>query len=259
MSLTQEQINSFENEGYLLLDNVFTHEELNEFNIALKHIIKTKLEFVKKDGIDINLIDFENREVDEGMLMLEKINHTYVEDIYDIIPGLPEFNRIISKKEISQNVNQLLKRDKNKPFYNFLSRCRIDPPEGTIRTTTWHQEVFYSIPNSEFIQTWAPIIHDTTKKNGTIWICVKSHKQGILPQEKSDDESDPTFFHIKEETIKQFEQKQIEMKLGQLLIFSSRLVHKSGINVSNQVRYSIVNMYHNLDNKKFRPTRKIEK
>ena len=45
------------------------------------------------------------------------------------------------------------------------------------------------------------------------------------------------------------EQKQIEMKLGQLLIFSSRLVHKSGINVSNQVRYSIVNMYHNLDNK----------
>ena len=34
------------------------------------------------------------------------------------------------------------------------------------------------------------------------------------------------------------------MKLGQLLIFDSRLFHKSGVNTSNEIRYSLVGMYH---------------
>ena len=38
----------------------------------------------------------------------------------------------------------------------------------------------------------------------------------------------------------------IEMKLGQLLIFNSTLIHRSGNNQSNQTRYSLVGINHNI-------------
>ena len=50
----------------------------------------------------------------------------------------------------------------------------------------------------------------------------------------------------------------MELKLGQLLVFSSRLIHKSGDNTSNKVRYSLVGINRNIDNEVFSPPRFIE-
>ena len=37
------------------------------------------------------------------------------------------------------------------------------------------------------------------------------------------------------------------MKVGQLLIFTGNTFHKSGANISDQVRYSLVGMYHDIN------------
>ena len=50
----------------------------------------------------------------------------------------------------------------------------------------------------------------------------------------------------------------MELKVGQLLIFNSKLIHRSGNNVSNQVRYSLVGINHTLDNEFFVPPRFTE-
>ena len=50
----------------------------------------------------------------------------------------------------------------------------------------------------------------------------------------------------------------MELKLGQLLIFNSKLVHRSGDNDSKKVRYSLVGINHNIDNEFFSPPRFIE-
>ena len=47
----------------------------------------------------------------------------------------------------------------------------------------------------------------------------------------------------------------MELKLGQLLFFDSRLIHRSGENISKEVRYSLVGINHNLDNEFFVPPR----
>ncbi len=48
-------------------------------------------------------------------------------------------------------------------------------------------------------------------------------------------------------------QRQVEMKVGQFMIFNSRLFHRSGSNTSNHIRYSFIGMYHNTDNENFVP------
>ena len=37
----------------------------------------------------------------------------------------------------------------------------------------------YTIPKSNYIQTWSPLIYPSTTENGTIEICPKSHLEGI--------------------------------------------------------------------------------
>ena len=49
------------------------------------------------------------------------------------------------------------------------------------------------------------------------------------------------------------------MKLGQLLIFDSKLIHRSGKNESSQTRYSLVGINHNIVNEQFTPPRFVVK
>lgn len=129
----------------------------------------------------------------------------------------------------------------------------IDPPGDQRRTYGWHQEVFYTIPRSRFIQTWAPLVRDTTVANGTIEVCVGSHMAGIPPQTWSEAPDHVAQIIVEPEVVARYARRVIEMQLGQLLLFSGRLFHRSGVNTSGEHRYSLVGMYHDVNADGFRP------
>ena len=119
------------------------------------------------------------------------------------------------------------------------------------RTYGWHQEVFYTIPKSSFIQTWAPLVSDTTQNNGTIEILPKSHNESIANQSWNEIPGRATQILITDEVAMKYQPTIIEMKLGEMLFFSGKLAHRSGTNSSTQVRYSLVGMYHDVSSKSF--------
>ena len=255
--LTEEQKKSFTENGFIILDNFFSKIELLEFKNMIIYLIKINLKKVAKKDSKIIVKDFEGKELDEGIIKLEEIDHQYVANIYDTIFQTPQFLRISAKKEITDCINQLLGREENSPTYNDQNRCRIDPPlDPNQRTCGWHQEVFYYVPKSDFVQTWAPLIHNATKENGAIEVCPASHKKGIAKQ--SSLEGDELYkFIVDESVIKEYNPTIVELKVGQLLIFNSKLIHKSGKNTSKQVRYSLVGINHNLDNEYFEPPKLV--
>ena len=170
-------------------------------------------------------------------------------------------NRLIdtSKVGISQCINQLTDRDLNSPTYIDQSRCRIDQPfDPYNRMVPWHQEVVYYVPGSDFVQTWAPLIIDATIVNGTIQICPASHNE-IAKQSYHEGEGDDYRYIVDEDVIKKYNPISLEMKLGQLLIFDSKLIHRSGKNESSQTRYSLVGINHNIVNEQFTPPRFVVK
>lgn len=257
MVLSDEQTQFFETNGYLVLDNFFNQTETDDFKKALKVLVQNHLKKASKKRPEINPSDFEGKEFHEGILKLEEIDHTHVMDIYDTICNTPAFLRITGKKEISECINQLFDRNLISPVYVDQSRCRMDLPlDPNQKACGWHQEVFYYIPKSNFFQTWAPLIEDATVENGTIEVCIGSHKK-IAKQASAIDEDVHYKYIVDEEEVKKYEQVLMEMKVGQLLIFNSRLIHRSGKNTSNQVRYSLVGIYHNVDNENFFPPRMI--
>ena len=257
MPLTKQQKNFFIDNGYLIIDNFFTQNELDDFRESFRLIILSHLN--KASQVEkLNLNDFIGKEFNQGILQLEKINHEHIAEIYDSVAQLPEFLQLISKKETSEYVNQLLNQQEKNPLYAYTCRCRIDPPSDNRRTYGWHQEVFYSVPKSNFLQTWAPMIQESTKEMGSISICVGSHKEGIAKQSWNEHENRVVQILVDDDIVQKYpEQPVVEMELGQLLIFNSKLFHKSNNNTTNKVRYSLIGMYHDLSNPDFR-TPKLE-
>ena len=116
----------------------------------------------------------------------------------------------------------------------------------------WHQETFYTIPKSNYIQTWSPLIYPSTTENGTIEICPKSHLEGIPKQNWYQKKNKAIQILINKKIIEKYEPLSVNINPGDVLLFSGRLAHKSGRNLSNKVRFSLVGMYHDVNSKHFK-------
>tara|TARA_B110001469_G_C9455206_1_gene229721 strand:- start:225 stop:686 length:462 start_codon:yes stop_codon:yes gene_type:complete len=121
---------------------------------------------------------------------------------------------------------------------------RIDPPSDERRTYGWHQEIFYTIPDTKFLQTWCPMMRDTTIENGTIEIKKGSHKEGIAKQTWNEIEGRAIQIIIDPEITNKYKTIPLEMKVGDVLFFDGHLAHKSGQNsTKDEVRFSLVGMW----------------
>jgi len=208
---------AFERDGFVVADNFFSKFELAEF----AHAFRALPEF-------------------------ETLGETY-----DTAAQLTAFLRLAGKEQTEIVANALMGRTSRAPLYAFTNRCLIAPPHDERRTYGWHQEVFYTMPG-RFVQTWAPLIHDTTVENGTIEVCVGSHKAGVVRQEWSEPQGRAAQIIVDAGEVAKYEQRAIPMKLGQMLFFDGRLFHRSGKNTSGQTRYSLVGMYHDVHAPGFR-------
>jgi len=235
----------FENNGFIVVQDAFDKELLNDFKEEFASVIKAHLAKAKiKDEIQ----DFEL--FHKGIELLGKVDQAYVSAVYGTTYLTPSFLRIISQKFISDTVRLLLDNE-TAPLYGFSNRCLIAPPSDERRTYGWHQEVFYTVPEARFIQTWAPLIDDTSILNGTIELAVGSHKERIAPQTWNKIEGRQLQILVSDDVIAKYEQVALPMKLGELLFFSGFLAHRSGTNVSSRHRYSLVGMYHDVSEIKF--------
>lgn len=214
-------VERFRRDGFVVIDHFFSPRELSDFAEAFDR-----------------LPDFGS-----------------IGEKYDACAQMPEFLRLVAKRETVEVINTLLNRAAVAPLYCFTNRCRIDVPHDERRTYGWHQEVFYTIPHGRFVQTWAPLIRDTTVANGTVEVCVGSHAAGIAPQTWTDREDGATQIIVDQATVAGYEQRAIPMKLGQMMFFDGRLFHRSGRNTSTEPRYSMVGMYHDVDAPGFRVPR----
>ncbi len=167
ISKSKEYFNDY---GFVIIKDAFENHLLDDFKIEFALIIKaylTKAGIV--DDIPSDLL------FHKGMELLEARDRAYIGAVYDTISLSPPFLRIVSCPLTEQLVRFLL-GNPNAPLYGFTNRCLFAPPSDERRTYGWHQEVFYTVPRGNYIQTWAPLISNSSISNGTIEIAPGSHK-----------------------------------------------------------------------------------
>ena len=253
MTLSRQQTEAFANDGYLVLDDFFDNAETEGVQRCVAATVRAFLHKAEARFPGIGAAVPAGAELDLGIERLEMADHAYVADLYDTIAQAPQLLRLQASPKITGVANQLLGRDGDAPLYTFTPRLRIDPPQDDRRTYGWHQEVFYTVPDSHFVQIWAPMVRDSSIENGTIEICRGSHREGIARASWLESPGRALQVLVDEALVAKYERFPLPMRVGQLLVFSGRTFHRSGSNRSRHVRYSLIGMYHDVDHPGFRP------
>ncbi|KAJ6641018.1 Phytanoyl-CoA dioxygenase, peroxisomal [Pseudolycoriella hygida] len=205
--LTKEQLNFYAHNGYLLLDGVFTPEEIEECSQEYDQLFQSKqnisnLEATWKGGWTasspdaLKVLSIHNLQCHGGVFTRMLLNKTLVDAVSELV-GSP---------------NILLHHTK----------AHIKPP-GVGAPFPTHQDYHYfPFKNDSMV---AVFIHldDSDIENGGLAVFPGSHKLG--PQENASD----TKFPLESAT-------PLIAKKGQVVIFSYLLVHGSYQNTSDRMR-----------------------
>jgi len=120
----------------------------------------------------------------------------------------------------------------------YYNQAVIKPPERG-RHFGWHQDSGYTTTEPlEYVTCWTAISRSFIE-NGCIWVLPGSHRQGVLPHAYNEQERS-TDAPVEDESGA----IPVEMEAGQVAIFSSLLLHKSGPNTSGEIRHGFVPQYH---------------
>ena len=257
--MNSADLNSFNNDGFLIKENLIKEKYHSAlfylfYDLAVSTIKRNKIDLgyqVKNvDDIDYNK---DIKILDKILLDILKIDNKLIGELYDTVSYSSCFLKLVSDSDIEEYARSLLGLSKRNTIYSWTHRVRIDPPRDERRTYGWHQEIFYTIPETKFIQTWCPLIRDTSIENGTIEVCEGSHKEGIAKQTWKEIEGRATQIIVNEELVAKYKQKKLSMKKGEILFFDPHMFHRSGHNsTKDEVRFSLVGMWNDTTHLNFR-------
>ena len=113
------------------------------------------------------------------------------------------------------------------PIHDTKPLIRVDMPIEEQSLFKPHQDYTYNIGSKNAVTFWIPL-QDTGYKEGSLLVSPGSHLKGIYENKKG----------IIDDKFK-FEFENCNVKFGEAIIFNQKLVHQSGLNVSNKIRFSI--------------------
>jgi len=258
--MTDEQFCFFTKNGYLIIDDVFSINKLNKIEFYLKNMIslqikKAKKEYPNKENILKETIGYE---LCKGINALETINHKYILEFYSSldVSNCPYTSQLIGQQNILDYINELLKLDVTNPLFVTSGSILFAAPNDNLYTANkWHTDVFYTFKDGQYIHFWAPLIENTSKELGAIHVLPGSHKKPFQGQIRDTSRKDSSIhkYVISDNVLEEYEDKVIELKLGQGLFFDQHLIHRGGFNSTNRSRFGVIGFYHSMSNPSFSP------
>lgn len=230
MKLKNDQLLYYKTNGFVLLKSVLDVDYLKEIRLEAKECFSRQLTRI---GYSLNEASTE-KDFEQGLYRL------FNED-YDAFLGAAKLcQHAISLFRLSTN-HELINILKGvgikqpvicvKPIIYFNSR-HISKIEGHYKTPA-HQDWRSMQGSLNSAVIWIPLIN-IDRNLGALEVIPKSHLRGLLPTEK-----DEWFRHIHPDYIKDDDFVSLEVETGDVVIFNSFLVHRSGNNDTESIRWSM--------------------
>ncbi len=211
MKLTDEQLETFEREGYLFLPSVFSSEEMAVINAEVPKIHALQREEVW-------------READGTTPRTAFASHTYNEVM----------RRVTYHPRLVEPVMQIL----DGPVYVHQHKVNAKAAfDGAVWQWhqdfgTWHRDDEMPEPRAMNI---ALFLDDVTEFNGPLWIIPRSHKAGVFAAGHDLETTSYPLWTLDRKTVKELADTYgiVAPKgpSGSVLMFHSNLVHASSPNI----------------------------
>ncbi|CAL8125180.1 unnamed protein product [Orchesella dallaii] len=214
LSETQKQF--YKENGYILLDNVFSEKEIDQCGTAYDEL------FELKRSQEYNM------EATWKGSWNENSKNNSVLSIHNLQCHSSIFTKVLMNDNLLDAVSDIIESP------NILlhhTKAHIKPPEKGAPFPTHQDYHYFPYKNDSLVAVFVHL-DDSDPDNGGLAIFPGSHLLG--PQENKSDV--PTNFYVDQETFALSKAKPVIAKKGQVLIFSYLLVHGSFPNVSSRNR-----------------------
>lgn len=188
--------------------------------------------------------------IDRRFIEADKKDHSTIHRLYNMLKNSEPILNMTFDESFIRDAKFLMGLSTPDSLYVPYHVCRMDPPEDERFTYRWHQESFYSIFGADQVQIWMPLLHGSTKENGTMSVLVGSHKDGEIPHFLHKTEGGHEQKYIPMPSSKHKEEF-IKLNPGEAILFHKHLIHRSNYNVSDKVRFTLVAAYVNPLDEKF--------
>lgn len=241
MLMDKEMLQSFDENGYVLVRSCINRSCIDE-------ILETLLILCRKyapdhfDKVPIeNIID--NKLFHKALIELRQENPRIGGAIYDSLHCSLSIQTLMADRSLVGIVAALL-RSHPRNMMSFSHLLRIDAARDTRNAVGWHQD-FMTEENTNCehgVTVWIPLQRVNTE-NGTMEVCPGSHRERIIHnatkvKRKATNTSD--LYNLPESTIAKYTVVPIEADVGDAVIISMNLIHRSGFNNSEYIRFTAV-------------------
>lgn len=235
-SLSKEQVDFYNTEGYLVIPNLLQEEDLAQAIEAMT----TKVSEIAEELMQAGLIQdkLEDRPFKYRLAELFKdltAEHflKYGRSWRDRIPG---YFHLMSNPKILDAVESLIGGELfSNPVYN--TRPKI--PKVAAGAVPWHQDKSYwpDANSNPVITVWIPIV-DANEINGCLHIKPRTHRKRLLKwHQESDTGTGYTALH--ESQLGKTKTVVLPVTAGSAILFNDRCLHMSTPNLSDEVRWSV--------------------
>ena len=212
--LSDDQINLFDSDGYLVVENAFDNSLISEI---IRNI----------DPYEFNVTEA-LKGLDEGKFFISRAEEiTFTTHLVTQSDELKEF----SKHEVFSNLCKDLIGNDVRLYWDQA----VYKKPGTLDEFPWHQDNGYTFVEPQAYLTCWVALTDTDEFNGCPWIMPALHKQGTLHHETTD-----LGFEINLDSSKAV---PVPLKAGSIAVFSSLTPHRTGPNTSENIRKAYILQY----------------
>ena len=245
-----KKYNSF---GFCIIKNVLTKNKIKSIQETI--IDKVNLDFNK----NFNKNDFDKNFFHKYLLNKRKESPEKFSNFYSSLQTNVNIFSIASDKKLKNVVKKILQIKKD--FLNcsdFL--LRADAPFDKRNSLDWHQDSSYFKRTEDLADCcviWIPL-QKIDNKIGPLNMIPSSHLLGGLPFQRvqknllsSPQNKINNKFYINKKI------KKFNMSIGDVLLMDSKVIHRSGKNLSNKFRFTMLTRMVSSFNKTFIPGRLI--
>ncbi len=235
MELTQAQIDTFNNDGFLLLREFAAPEMCDEIRtLAAKHLydmvepIESEEEYLQKQS---------------GAKTTRRLRQVYDRE--------PLFAEWMSNPKIRPVLQQLIGEQPVLLLAHHNSIMTKLPHVSSI--TTWHQDIrYWHFENDNLLSVWLSL-GDEYLDNGLLEFIPGTHKMSFTPEQF---DKNAAFREDLPENQKIIAKRvHFELKKGDLVLFHAKTLHYANKNVSDEPKISFVYSLRGISNKPIKGTR----
>lgn len=232
----------FHENGFLIIRNFYSKKLIYKIK---KDIFEISKEIYKKYNKKFSTIKYNPDDFEYFVLKSRNEKKSEVTSaIYDACKKLRGFYEIISNKKLL-TIAEKLTGSKRLGILPGGFGVRIDYPKDRYWKARLHQDYTSQLGSPNGIVCYTPL-GNLTQKKGPVILYTGSHKKGVFETKinlnglKKKQTYDPYYIKISKKELKRYKIKYLNLKETDLGIFHFLLLHESGFNSSNKIRWSMV-------------------